>query len=334
MRKIIVIGLMFLSFLATGQDLQLTQFYASPLYLNPALTGANAASRISTSYRTQWAGLPGSFDSYLLSFDHYMHRMNSGIGLLFYKDVAGSMQLGTTSIGFSYAFDYKISHNWSAAIGLKSSYCYRALDFTKLVFSDQIVRDAETSLQSQIPEKVEYFDFSSGFILFSAKTWMGIALNHMNKPIESFQPKSTILPFTFSLHGGGNIYLEKAGAGKYSLKPYFMLAANYRSQAKYDQLDLGLYLKQPQYFAGIWYRGIPVFKRYAPEFSNNDAIALLIGGVYKQATFSYSYDFTVSRLIGLSGGSHEITATLYMSNPRKAKKLKKKIMPCTDMYYN
>jgi len=332
MRRILTILFFLVSLAGSAQDLQLTQFYSSPLYLNPALTGANAASRFSTTYRTQWAGLPGSFDSFIFSFDHYMHQLNSGVGLFVIKDQAGSMQFGTTSLGFTYAFDYKISHEWSAAIGVKSAYSYRTIDYSKLVFGDQLVRDAEVSVQSEFPEKVSFFDFSTGFVIFSKNNWLGLSLNHMNKPEESFLPKPAILPFEASIHGGRNIYLEQAGSGKYSLKPYFMLAANYRFQAQFDQLDLGIYLKKPQYFAGVWYRGLPIFKSYAPEYPNNDALALLIGGVYKQATFSYSYDFTISRLAGVSGGSHEISVNYYMSNPRKSKKIKRKIIPCTEMF--
>jgi len=332
MKRIIVILFVLLSFMVNAQDLQLTQFYTAPLYLNPALTGANSASRISTTYRNQWAGLPGSFSSFLLSFDHYIHEMRSGVGVFIVKDKAGTVGLGSNSMGFTYAFDYKISHKWSAAIGLKAAYSWRTLDYNKLFFGDQIVRDAETSVQMLFPEKVSFFDFSSGFVVFSPNTWMGIAMNHLNKPVESFLPKSAYLPMSVSLHGGRNIYLEKTGSGKSSLKPYFMLAANYRYQAEFDQLDVGLYLKQPQYFTGIWYRGIPILKHYASGYANNDAIAILIGGVYKQITFSYSYDFTISQMIGVSGGSHEISATYYMSNPKRSKKIKKKIMPCTDMY--
>jgi type IX secretion system PorP/SprF family membrane protein len=332
MKRIAVIGFLLFALTLQGQDLHLTQFYASPLYLNPALTGANAASRVSTSYRNQWGALPGSFNSFLVSFDHYIHEMRSGVGIILLKDAAGSMRLGTTSLGFTYAFDYKITHNWSAAIGIKAGYSARSLDHSRLVFGDQLVRDAETSVQLPFLEKVSYFDFTSGVVFFNKETWFGFSVNHMNKPIESFLPKTAYLPGTVSLHGGKNIYMEKGGSGRVSLKPYFMLAANYRYQAEFDQFDIGLYLKQPQYFTGIWYRGIPVFKRYAPGYPNNDAIAILLGGVYKQGTLSYSYDFTISQLSGRTGGSHEISATYYMSNPRKSKKVKKKVMPCTDMF--
>lgn len=331
MKRLLYILLLFLTFAVNGQDLQLTQFYASPIYLNPALTGANSDSRIVTSYRNQWPGLPGSFNSFLLSFDHYFHQFRSGVGALITKDKAGTVGLGTNSIGLNYAFDYKFSRYWSAAIGIRGSYVYRTLDFSKLVFGDQIVRNTSNSLQSQFPERIHYFDFSSGLIVFSAKAWVGLSLDHNITPNESFLKKDASLPMKGSIHGGKNIYLEKAGSGKFSLKPYFMVAANYRFQEKFDQLDIGLYLKQPKFFVGMWYRGIPVFKHYAPGYANNDAIAILVGGVYKQAIVSYSYDFTISKLARASGGSHEISISYKIANPKQPKKVKKKMIPCPDI---
>ena len=331
MRKIVLILSFFYCLSVSAQDFQLTQFYANPTHLNPALTGSNSDTRIIASYRNQWPGLPGSFNTFLLSADHYLHRFHSGVGIVLTKDRAGSMGLGTNSVGLNYAFDYKINQYWSAAIGIRPSYFYRTLDYNKLVFGDQIVRDASSSIQNPIPERIHFFDFSSGVILFSSKTWLGFSLDHVITPNESFLGKNADLPVKGSFHGGRNIYLEKAGSGKLSLKPYFMVAFNYRFQEKFDQLDLGIYLKQPKFFVGIWYRGLPGLKHYAPGYGNNDALAILLGGVYKKTTFSYSYDLTISRLAGVSGGSHEISLTYYILNPKKPKKVKKKMIPCPDI---
>ena len=331
MKSLFFILYFFLSLTLIGQDFQLTQFYANPTYLNPALTGSNSDTRIIASYRNQWPGLPGSFNTFLISADHYLHRFHSGVGIVLTKDKAGSMGLGTNSAGFNYAFDYRLNQYWSAAIGIRFSYFYRSLDFNKLVFGDQIVRDASTSIQNSFPEKIHFFDFSSGLILFSSNTWFGFSVDHVLTPNESFLGKTADLPLKGSVHGGKNIYLEKVGSGQRALKPYFMVAFNYKYQEKFDQLDLGVYLKQPKFFIGLWYRGIPLFKQYAPGYANNDALAILVGGPYKKATISYSYDLTISRLAGTSGGSHEISVTYYIHNPKKPKKTKKKIIPCPDI---
>ena len=60
MRKILgtVITVCALIVSVSAQDAYFTQFYANPLELNPALTGAvEGTYRVSLSYRDQWSGL-------------------------------------------------------------------------------------------------------------------------------------------------------------------------------------------------------------------------------------------------------------------------------------
>jgi type IX secretion system PorP/SprF family membrane protein len=236
--------------------------------------------------------------------------------------------MGTNTVGFSYAYDYKFSRYWSATGGIRATYCYRTLDYNKLIFGDQIGRGSSTSLQPVIPEKVSFVDFSAGLLVFSSKKWFGISINHLNKPNQAFLESNANLPRKGSIHGGINIPLEKGGDGRVSQKPYITVASQYRFQQEFDQVDIGLYYKKPYYFIGMWYRGIPLFKAYKPGYSNHDAIAFLIGGSYKQLNIGYSYDITISKLTQVSGGSHEISLNYQFINPKKPKKHRTKIVPC------
>lgn len=328
-RRFIIVVILFSALTPViAQDIQLTQFYASPLYLNPAFTGANADSRFTTTYRNQWAALPGSFRTLFMSYDYYVNELSSGVGILLTSDKAGTAGLGTNTIGFNYAYDYKINRKWSVALGIRSSYGYRALDFDKLLFSDEIARGASASLQTPTPDKVKFLDFSTGLLVFSQKQWAGFALNHINKPNESFLGDDANMPIKGSLHGGANIPLEKSGDGRITDKPYITVAGQYRFEKKFDQVDIGLYYNKPLVFIGMWYRGIPIFKKYKKGYSNNDAISFLIGARYKQLNIGYSYDITISKLTMVSGGSHEISLNYLFTNPKKPKKHRTKIVPC------
>lgn len=55
-----------------AQDIQFSQFYAAPLYLNPAMTGASEMTRIGVNYRNQWPGLDQTFNAYSAYADHYI----------------------------------------------------------------------------------------------------------------------------------------------------------------------------------------------------------------------------------------------------------------------
>lgn len=328
-RNVYILILVLFTATVQAQDLQLTQFYASPLYLNPAFTGANADSRVSTNFRNQWAGLPGTYKSFLVSYDQYLYNYKSGVGAMIISDKAGTQGFSNNMMALSYAYDYRFQRFWSLSMGMRVGYGWRSLDFSRLLFGDQIARNSATTLQTPIPEKVNYLDISTGVLLFSTMEWIGVSFNHINRPEETFLNNEAVLPIKGSVHGGINFPIGNSGGdGRLNEKPVIVTAFQYRFQKDFDQLDLGLYYKKQNYFAGLWYRGLPGFKAYKPGYANHDCVALLIGGMYKNFTLGYSYDITISQLGMTSGGSHEISLGYDIVNPKKPKKHRSKIIPC------
>lgn len=92
-----------------AQDPQFSQFYASPLYLNPALAGNTIMGRLALSYRSQWAKLPGAFRATTFSYDHNFEEVNSGVGFLVVNDVAGSVKLNFQTMAFLYSYQKEAS---------------------------------------------------------------------------------------------------------------------------------------------------------------------------------------------------------------------------------
>ena len=80
------------------------------------------------------------------------------------------------------------------------------------------------------------------------------------------------------------------------------VAMNFQKQAKFYQTDIGLYYYKDPLIFGLWYRGIPFVTSQA-----GDAIIGLVGFKTSQFHIGYSYDFTISNLIGSTGGAHEIS---------------------------
>ena len=58
-----------------AQDPTFTQFYANPLYLNPAFAGSNKCPRISMNYRNEWPQLTGNYVTYSLAYDSYVKNI-------------------------------------------------------------------------------------------------------------------------------------------------------------------------------------------------------------------------------------------------------------------
>jgi len=330
MRKLILYGLLlFCTLKLSAQDIHFTQFQASPLYLNPAFAGANSDSRLSMIYRNQWWNIPGTYNSFLASYDQYFFDFRSAVGLVLASDDAGSMNFGNKFVGIDYAYDYKFSRDWTVSSGLKAVYGYRSLSFDKLVFGDQLIRGASSSIQPVLPERQSYLDLSFGALLYSMNHYVGIAIDHLNNPNQSYLGYNSRLPVKYSIHAAKTFFVfDKGGSGKKTDKPVIIGLFQYKFQAKYDQADIGAIYKTPDYFAGIYYRGIPWFKHYKIGYPNNDAICFLAGIRFKTLEVAYSYDFTISWQTYRTGGSNEFSLIYQFYNPQKPKKHRSKIIPC------
>ena len=105
--------------LSVAQDMHFTQFYSSPLYLNPAFTGANVCSRVALTYRNQWPGISTAYKSYLFSADHYLDKYHLGIGLLLGNDEAGTGQLRTTIVVPSVAYEARLNKTIAVRLGVQ-----------------------------------------------------------------------------------------------------------------------------------------------------------------------------------------------------------------------
>jgi type IX secretion system PorP/SprF family membrane protein len=310
-----------------GQDAQFTQFYAAPTYLSPAFAGTAAQSRLAMQYRDQWPSIPGAFVTYNVAFDHYLNELNSGIGLIATHDRAGSGALSYTSITGQYAYEIELKRKVFLRPALQFGYVNHSVDYTRLVFGDQLARGGDIGSYENLPRRsVGYMDLGSGLLFFTPKLWLGMAMHHMNEPDQSLRMGESMVPRKFSMHGGYRWNIRTAVIRKH---PQAVIAAfNYRSQGRYDQLDIGAYFEQDPFFAGLWYRGIPV-KAYAPDRPNNDAIALLAGVMVNDWRFGYSYDLTISKLAGHSGGAHELTIVYDWADRRRRKAVsKRRVVPC------
>jgi len=73
----------------TAQDPQFSQFYAAPLYLNPALTGATGQARAGINYRNQWPAIDAIFTTLSAYFDYFIEDKRSGVGIIITRDQEG-----------------------------------------------------------------------------------------------------------------------------------------------------------------------------------------------------------------------------------------------------
>lgn len=288
-----------------AQDPQFTQYFATPLYLNPAFTGANPMHRMILNYRNQWpAAVNNGFVSYVFSYDYNWEAMNSGIGFFAIQDRAGDAALTYRNVGALYSYEAKLTRDWSLRGGFHVSFTQKDIDYSRLLFNDQIYRGGGPSFDASSYFNVTYLDYAAGLLMYSENAFVGVAMHHLTEPNESFLDLESIVPRKLSIHGGYSFNLRSIRAVK-SIIPSF----NYKIQGNFDQLDVGIYYNHEPLVMGIWYRGIPVSAFRSNGLINNDALAILLGYALEDVPLrvGYSYDITTSGLFRKSGGSHEIS---------------------------
>ncbi len=296
-----IISCVFAVFSANAQDPQFTQFYANPLYLNPAFAGSMRCPRLTLNYRNQWPAIPrtsgySTFVTTSAGYDQHIDAISGGIGILVVNDRQGGNIINTTTASGIYSYQININRNFSIKAGLQATFLQKFLDWDKLTFGDMI--DQRYGFiyptNEQRPGKLSKatVDFSAGALGFSKKYYFGVAVHHLTQPDETLINGESKLPRKYTVHAGGIIPFKPRKPEEGSISPNIL----FQQQQNFTQLNLGLYVTKGAFVGGLWYR-------------NQDAFILLIGVQSDMFKMGYSYDITISKLSSNTAGSHELSMT-------------------------
>lgn len=300
-----------------AQDPQFSQFYAAPMYHNPAFTGSGYAPRVIFNYRNQWPSLGANYVTNVISVDTYLEKLNSGVGIMFLDDKQGSSRLKSTEFSGFYSYQMLLSDVHSLRFGVQATYSNRGFNPLGLTFGDQFNNSGFTGIPTLDPlgqpiniNPINFVDIGAGVLYYNPKAFLGFSVNHLTEPSMDFLNTGggDVLPRKYTVNGGLNIplanpYSNAGNSGKeFVITPAFL----YKQQGKFSQLDLGAYATYSPLTLGLWYRGIPI-KKQATTRANHDAIIALAGFRFDSFSIGYSYDLTISGLGASSGGAHELS---------------------------
>lgn len=308
-----------------AQDPEFTQFYANPLYLNPAFAGTAAGPRFALNFRDQWPSVSGAFVTYAASYDQHFDALGGGIGAQVWYDRAGDGKLSTKYMSGMYSYHLTLKEAsrdyFIIKAGIQAGVFQRSIDFSKLHFPDQydakrgLVRPTLESLPSTGFYQTGYIpDFSTGFMAFTKKYFAGVAVHHLIQPSQSFlgNPRSE-LPMKLTVHAGMLLPLDN---WKRDPETYISPNILIQRQAKFTQVNVGAYMMKKAFIAGVWYRHTD---------PNADALMLLAGVKKDALKIGYSYDVTLSGARAAAIGSHEVSVIIELKkyNHKQATKWRK-----------
>ncbi|MDR1180976.1 MAG: PorP/SprF family type IX secretion system membrane protein [Bacteroidales bacterium] len=321
-----------------AQDAHFSQFYANPLYLNPAYAGSIVCPRIVTNFRHQWPVLSSKYTTYAASYDQHFDAISGGVGVLFLGDRAGAGTITTNAISLIYSFKADLTRDVAMRIALQATYQQKSVDFSQARFGDMI--DPKFGFVYATKETLEKYskgvvDFSTGIIFYSDKFYGGVAVNHFTQPRESFYEstgKEVRLPMKISANFGAVLDIKQQrrrekNIGDMSISPnlIFQYQRNLSSLIgeSYSYLNIGLYYSCYPMIVGAWYR--QGFLRKQQYANRPDAFVLLAGIEYSFLKIGYSYDFTIPSIKAgkaNTGGAHEVSAQFHLPCPVKSRRVR------------
>ncbi|MBO9566106.1 MAG: PorP/SprF family type IX secretion system membrane protein [Niastella sp.] len=267
---VVIVGLC--SLRAGAQDPIFSQAFLSPIYLNPAATGAGEHDlRFSAIHRRQWWTIPASFNYTAVSVDKYVPSLKGGFGVLATHGTEGYLK--NTGVYGSYSYticsrtlsvaDNGGNPKWFLAMGLQFGVMQRRIDLSKLTFADQldidgVIPGSRTGADVAVNNGKWRPDFAAGaFFNYNltedSRILLGFSGHHINRPDESLVSTSDTARSQLPVRWGGNImytYTNPDRTWSYSAAGLF-----YR-QAQNNSLQIGGEVTQNSYdiSLGLWYR--------------------------------------------------------------------------------
>jgi len=328
MKKRLIIVLTVLSFCTfniQAQDPHFSQFYASPLYTNPALAGSAICPRATLIYRNQWPSIQNAFRTFAASYDQHFDVLAGGVGIMVMSD-AESDFFRTNMAALMYSLRLNLTKDIFLNLAVQGSITNRSLDRTKLFFGDQIDPRYGFIYQTQadIPDElaVTYFDVAAGMMIYGEQWYAGFSAHNLTQPNDGYIAHNTI-PMRFTAHAGMNFNISRDKRRTSALFGAPVISPNiiYDYQRGFQKLNIGLYLDWSPFVVGAWLRH-PLTGYEGADSKDPDALVVLFGAQWDQFKIGYSYDITVSGLAGASGGAHEISVAYIFPCPEKRHKVK------------
>ena len=297
-----------------AQALNYSQYFNSPLLINPANTGFNPDYdyRAGMNYRTQWAsvGVPYKTMGVWADTKLFANRFENGwmgVGGSIIKDVAGQGQLSATGASLSVAWHQMLGYNSLLSAGFSAGVTTKRVDINKLNFDNQWNGQFfDITIPSFEPfafSQVGYLDVNMGlnYAYFASENFYfnaGVSLMHLNRPKESFfapNISDARVPMRYNLFANASLKIEDLWIVNPNV--YFSSVGNSSElvMGVNANLNLGGNGLQ-QMIIGLYYR-------------NADAIIPMVGYQINDLKITVNYDATISSLgrLNAARGAYELS---------------------------
>ncbi|GAB5538822.1 MAG: hypothetical protein Salg2KO_09250 [Salibacteraceae bacterium] len=317
-----------------AQDIHFSQFFATPLFTNPALTGGfEGTYRMSGVIRRQWASVSAQpFQTFGggAEFKAPLNIKPIGIGLRLSHDYTGLSSFTQSSIAVPIGVHLELgsAKRIRLSFGGQAEFFQRTIDYSRISFDDQFFgnryRPEAPSAETVPQASIGSLNASAGVYLerkVNDRQRIGIGFSsfNLNQPnLSVFATSENRLPRRHNLHILTSIPL---GVSPVDIMP----AAQFQIQGTHDELLIGTAfryhlastpLEKRSVQMGIWGR-------------RRDAAYASVGFTQNNLFVGGSYDFNLNRLRVASEyfGGWEVTIIYTIATVRE--KIKR-VRQCPD----
>ncbi|WP_299247790.1 type IX secretion system membrane protein PorP/SprF [uncultured Cytophaga sp.] len=319
-------------FLTTlGQDAVFSQYYASSLYLNPALAAAEPTVSLSMNSRVQWKSIISPYTTNQASLIVPIYRSSDksinlgGLGVSVFQNKAGEIGLTNTGANFTASYIIPFNEKNHLLAGVQVGVMQKTIDFSKGQWGSQF--DVTNGFDSNISSgeynfvsSKMYLDINFGAVYYNnprrdirelgKSFYVGYSAYHFNRPNESvIANQKSNLPVLNKFILGGEYSLSSS----INISPNLLVALQNAS----SQINVGLYgtysfgdadgnsLLPSKLYAGAWYR-----------LKDSFIGSIGFGGKFYSIGISYDMNSSTLRKNATSKGAGAYEISLKITSPK------------------
>lgn len=288
---------------AIAQDPHFSQFFSSPMTLNPAFTGKfNGTVRIAGNFRNQWPTINRAYQTNTASVDFPILQKEVGeadrlgVGFMGFSDKSAAGAVGFNFFSASVAYHKALDEDGFQQIGtgFQVTYSNMLINTSELKFEDQLTPFGFTNPTSELFNnstlRSDYVDVNAGLLYTGSTTdrnnfYGGISLYHINRPTQKFTGVGYQLNPRATFHAGGYVPVSQNATLNFN--------GLYSTQAGAHEALLGA---AAQFFTGDPLSNNPTSFYAGGWVRFGDALIPFIGIEFSGLRIGATYDVNTSSL--------------------------------------
>lgn len=292
-------------------DPHFSQYYANPIWLNPALTGVtDGIYRVNVNAKQQWSNISDGYLTAGASFDAAPIK-NLAFGGMIINQRAGSIGYNQLNALASAAYRIRFGQQGDNILnfGIQAGIISKSFDASRITLGNQynptMGYDGSIPLNESIAaENFIAPDINAGFMYFDGGPYKkvnffgGASFAHLTRPKDKFIGGDARIPIRFTAHGGARVKLNHV----FGITPTLL----YMTQGNANEFALGAYAEM--------ILNTESDLLFGSNFRMNDAAIAFLGLHYKSMIFGVSYDFNTSGLNKATGSKGGLELSVSFSS--------------------